>query len=249
MSERERARGVIAASAGNHAQGVALRRSHLGLRAVIVMPKTTPEIKDRGGAGDGGPEVVLHGDASYSEAKAHCDGLVPARARVRAPLRRPAGHRRPGHDRRGDPAPVPRADGRGLRAGRRGRADRRGGRLPEGGDAGDPGGRGRALRGRRDVPLARGGPARAARPGGDLRGRGRGARRGGGDVPDRAGVRGRRRARHERRDLRGDQGRLRRDAQRDGAGGSALGGGAQGLARPARGGPARGWWRSSAAPT
>src|SRR5688500_13105452 len=45
LSAAERAKGVIAASAGNHAQGVALSAKRLGLRAVIVMPTTTPEIK------------------------------------------------------------------------------------------------------------------------------------------------------------------------------------------------------------
>src|SRR5438093_12179807 len=45
LSEAERARGVIAASAGNHAQGVAFSARRLGLRAVIVMPRTPPEIK------------------------------------------------------------------------------------------------------------------------------------------------------------------------------------------------------------
>src|SRR2546425_5964058 len=45
LSAAERARGVIAASAGNHAQGVAFSAKRLGLRAVIVMPRTTPEIK------------------------------------------------------------------------------------------------------------------------------------------------------------------------------------------------------------
>ena len=74
MSDAERARGVIAASAGNHAQGVAYSARHLGLRAVIVMPKTTPEIKVEAVRAMGA-EVVLAGD-SYSEAKAHCDGLV-----------------------------------------------------------------------------------------------------------------------------------------------------------------------------
>ncbi|HVJ23027.1 MAG TPA: threonine ammonia-lyase, biosynthetic [Burkholderiales bacterium] len=59
-------RGVIAASAGNHAQGVALAAQRLGCRAVIVMPVTTPRIKvDAVGAR--GAEVVLHGD-SYAEA-------------------------------------------------------------------------------------------------------------------------------------------------------------------------------------
>jgi threonine dehydratase len=59
-------RGVIAASAGNHAQGVALAAEKLGCRAVIVMPVTTPRIKVDAVAARGA-EVVLHGD-SYSEA-------------------------------------------------------------------------------------------------------------------------------------------------------------------------------------
>ncbi|HEY8251900.1 MAG TPA: threonine ammonia-lyase, biosynthetic [Burkholderiales bacterium] len=62
------ARGVIAASAGNHAQGVALAAQRLGCRAVIVMPITTPRIKVDAVAARGA-EVVLHGD-SYSEAYA-----------------------------------------------------------------------------------------------------------------------------------------------------------------------------------
>lgn len=61
--------GVIAASAGNHAQGVALAAQRLGLRAVIVMPTTTPAIKVNAVRRRGG-EVVLHGDA-YDEAYAH----------------------------------------------------------------------------------------------------------------------------------------------------------------------------------
>jgi threonine dehydratase len=60
------ARGVIAASAGNHAQGVALAAQRLGCRAVIVMPVTTPRIKVDAVAARGA-EVVLHGD-SYSDA-------------------------------------------------------------------------------------------------------------------------------------------------------------------------------------
>ncbi|MFN7917850.1 MAG: threonine ammonia-lyase, biosynthetic [Vicinamibacterales bacterium] len=74
LSATERERGIIAASAGNHAQGVAYSARTLGLRAVIVMPQTTPAIKvdavRRLGA-----EVVLAGD-SYSDAKAHCDTLA-----------------------------------------------------------------------------------------------------------------------------------------------------------------------------
>ena len=55
-------RGVIAASAGNHAQGVALAAQQLGCRAVIVMPVTTPQVKVDA-VRDRGAEVVLHGDS------------------------------------------------------------------------------------------------------------------------------------------------------------------------------------------
>jgi len=69
MSQTELARGVIAASAGNHAQGVALSAEKLGARAVIVMPVTTPSVKIQAVRALGA-EVVLHGD-SYSDAYAH----------------------------------------------------------------------------------------------------------------------------------------------------------------------------------
>ena len=62
-------RGVIAASAGNHAQGVAYSANKLGCRAIIVMPVSTPEVKVNAVRRFGG-EVVLHGD-SYSDAYAH----------------------------------------------------------------------------------------------------------------------------------------------------------------------------------
>jgi threonine dehydratase len=62
-------KGVICASAGNHAQGVALSASRLGTRAVIVMPTTTPQVKVDAVKGFGG-EVVLYGD-SYSDAYNH----------------------------------------------------------------------------------------------------------------------------------------------------------------------------------
>ena len=62
-------RGVIAASAGNHAQGVALAAQKLGCRAIIVMPITTPQVKVEA-VRSRGAEVVLHGD-SYSDAYAH----------------------------------------------------------------------------------------------------------------------------------------------------------------------------------
>src|SRR6266478_2149209 len=67
------ARGVIAASAGNHAQGVALAAQRLGCRAVIVMPVTTPRIKVDAVVGRGA-EVVLVGD-SYDEAYRHAKVL------------------------------------------------------------------------------------------------------------------------------------------------------------------------------
>jgi threonine dehydratase len=80
LADAERARGVIAASAGNHAQGVALSARRLGIRAVIVMPRTTPEIKVDA-VGSLGAEVVLVGD-HYADAQrraeqmAAADGLV-----------------------------------------------------------------------------------------------------------------------------------------------------------------------------
>ena len=70
-------RGVICASAGNHAQGVALSARRLGCKAVIVMPVTTPALKIDAVRALGG-EVVLHGD-SYSDAYLHAQGLEKAR--------------------------------------------------------------------------------------------------------------------------------------------------------------------------
>jgi threonine dehydratase len=73
LTDAERARGIIAVSAGNHAQGVAYSARTLGIPAVIVMPQTTPEIKVEAVRGMGA-DVVLHGD-SYSDAKVRCDEL------------------------------------------------------------------------------------------------------------------------------------------------------------------------------
>lgn len=69
LSQEQLAKGVICASAGNHAQGVALGAKKLGCRAVIVMPTTTPQVKVDAVAALGG-EVVLAGD-SYSDAYKH----------------------------------------------------------------------------------------------------------------------------------------------------------------------------------
>jgi threonine dehydratase len=69
LSSDERLRGVIAMSAGNHAQGVAYHAQRLGIRAVIVMPRFTPGVKIERTRGFGA-EVVLHGD-TLDESRAH----------------------------------------------------------------------------------------------------------------------------------------------------------------------------------
>jgi threonine dehydratase len=74
LTSEERSRGVIAASAGNHAQGVAFSARRLGIRAVIVMPRTTPEIKVDAVKALGA-EVVLVGDR-YAEAQQHAERLA-----------------------------------------------------------------------------------------------------------------------------------------------------------------------------
>jgi threonine dehydratase len=77
LNKDELKRGVIAASAGNHAQGVAYSAKKLGTSALIVMPKTTPSIKVDAVKSFGG-QVELYGD-SYSDAAEHCKSLVKAR--------------------------------------------------------------------------------------------------------------------------------------------------------------------------
>lgn len=77
LTADERARGVIAASAGNHAQGVAHHATRLGILSVIVMPVFTPQVKvdmtERHGA-----QVILHGD-TFDDAKAHALKLAGER--------------------------------------------------------------------------------------------------------------------------------------------------------------------------
>ncbi len=73
LSEEEKKRGVIASSAGNHAQGVAYAAQKLGIKATIVMPKTTPLIKVAA-TKSYGANVVLHGDY-YDEAYARAKEL------------------------------------------------------------------------------------------------------------------------------------------------------------------------------
>ncbi|KAL0569804.1 threonine deaminase [Marasmius crinis-equi] len=74
LSEEERWKGVITCSAGNHAQGVALSGSHLGIPCTIVMPSGTPSIKVRNVARMGA-KTILHG-ADFDEAKAECARLA-----------------------------------------------------------------------------------------------------------------------------------------------------------------------------
>lgn len=80
LSEKEKNRGIIAASAGNHAQGVALSAQRLGIDALIIMPKTTPSIKIDAVLGFGA-KVELYGD-SYSETFEHCRKRVTETGRT-----------------------------------------------------------------------------------------------------------------------------------------------------------------------
>jgi len=66
LSDKERAKGVVAASAGNHAQGVGYSAKEFGIKATIIMPEATPLLKVTG-TKDLGAEVILHGD-NYDEA-------------------------------------------------------------------------------------------------------------------------------------------------------------------------------------
>lgn len=74
LSPEELSRGIITASAGNHAQGVAFAATRAGARATVVMPTTTPLIKVER-TKDYGAEVILHGDV-YDEACAHAMQLA-----------------------------------------------------------------------------------------------------------------------------------------------------------------------------
>ena len=80
LTDEQRACGVIAASAGNHAQGLAYAAKHMGIKATIVMPKTTPEIKVKAVRARGG-KVVLHGDA-FDEALAYAQKQVEEKGLV-----------------------------------------------------------------------------------------------------------------------------------------------------------------------
>lgn len=77
LTDEEKARGVITASAGNHAQGVANAAKYLGVKATIVMPKTTPDVKVINVRRLGG-KVILHGDA-FDDARQHAAKLEEER--------------------------------------------------------------------------------------------------------------------------------------------------------------------------
>ena len=83
LTEKEKAKGVIAASAGNHAQGLALAARHLGIKATIIMPKTTPEIKVNSVRGLGG-KVVLVGD-TFDEASVYAQEQVKLKGLIYIP--------------------------------------------------------------------------------------------------------------------------------------------------------------------
>jgi threonine dehydratase len=80
LDAAERERGVVAMSAGNHAQGVAYHAQRLGIRAVIVMPRFTPGVKVERTRGFGA-EVVLHGD-TLEEARSHAHELARSQSLV-----------------------------------------------------------------------------------------------------------------------------------------------------------------------
>ncbi len=83
LSKEELTQGVITASAGNHAQGVALAARVLETRATIVMPKTTPEIKIEA-VRRLGADIILHGN-TYDEASDHAHKLAESRAQTYIP--------------------------------------------------------------------------------------------------------------------------------------------------------------------
>ena len=208
LSDTVARRGVICASAGNHAQGVALAARRRGIPAVIVMPQTTPHDQ---GAGRARPR--RRGGAARRRLRprlrARGRGRARARPDVHPPVRRSGRDRGAGHDRHGDPAPALRADRRDLRADRRRRPDRRHRGLREVAVPADPHHRRRARGRGQHARLAAGRAARDARARRHLRRRRRGAPRRRGDVPARAAVRRRGDPGLDRRDLRRDPGHLR----------------------------------------
>ena len=98
LTPEERARGVIAASAGNHAQAVAYHAKRLGIPATIVMPEPTPTVKVTQTAGHGA-HVVLHGEICRRRVRQGARAGAREGLRLRPRVRRSADHRRGGHRR------------------------------------------------------------------------------------------------------------------------------------------------------
>ena len=76
LTAEQRACGVVTASAGNHAQGLALAAKHMGVKATIVMPKTTPEIKVNGVRSRGGKVVLISDAEGLRQAGENCMGVI-----------------------------------------------------------------------------------------------------------------------------------------------------------------------------
>ena len=107
LSEEERARGIVAASAGNHAQGVALAARAAGITATVVMPEGAPLVKAAATEGYGA-RVVYFGDSLEKAARPRQRARRARGLRLHPPVRQRRHHRRPGH-------PWPRAAGAGPR--------------------------------------------------------------------------------------------------------------------------------------
>jgi threonine dehydratase len=117
LSPEQLAQGVIASSAGNHAQGVALGAKQLGTRAIIVMPTYAPVMKVNAVKARGG-EVVLYGE-TYDDAYAHARQLSDEKGLTFVHPSMTGCDRGPGHHRHGDFAAAPSAHSRHLCGDRR----------------------------------------------------------------------------------------------------------------------------------
>ena len=195
------ARGVITASAGNHAQGVAFSAARMGVKAVIVVPVTTPQVKVDAVRTAASVEVIQAGE-SYSDAYAHAVKVQEERGLTFVhPFDDP--YVIAGHDRDGNPAPAPPIHAIFVPIGGGGRVRRRG--LREGGAPGDQGDR-RAGRGFvRDGAVAGSRQACRAERGRPVRGRHRREAGRRGNLPALQRIPRRRRDGEHRRTVRGDQ--------------------------------------------
>ena len=102
LTRDERARGVLAVSAGNHAQGVAYHAQRLGIPATIVMPRFAPAVKVENTRGFGADRRARGRHLRRRARRTAWQLAAGARPDRRPSLRRPRGDRRPGHDRARD---------------------------------------------------------------------------------------------------------------------------------------------------